>query len=158
MAAGSAVVWMRSWSGPVFTTSAPVVPAARSSAAFSISLELVHAPSASTVAAARTATSGARRGRAVTVVGSPREGRAGARRRRAARRACKDPGAPHASHARRGPPRRGRSDPALPGPDSKHAGQEGLRPFVPGGVEDLLGRPGLDDAALVHEHHPVGGP
>src|SRR5436190_1182742 len=33
------------------------------------------------------------------------------------------------------------------------AGQEGPGPFVLGGVEHLLGRPGLDDASVVHEDH-----
>src|SRR3954449_4499712 len=59
--------WTRSWSGLVLTTSADG-PAASFAAAFSMSLELVHAPSASDATAARAAASGARRVRGLTGV------------------------------------------------------------------------------------------
>jgi hypothetical protein len=66
MAAWFFSVWTRSWSGLVSTTSASGA-AASSAAALSISSELVHAPSASTEAAARAVTSGVRRVRTDTV-------------------------------------------------------------------------------------------
>src|SRR4051794_41825346 len=67
MASWFLFAWIRSWFGLVFTTSADG-PAASLAAAFSMSLELVHAPSASDATAARAAASGARRLRALTVV------------------------------------------------------------------------------------------
>src|SRR4051794_3942797 len=114
---------MRSCSGLVSTTSADG-PADSWAAVFSISLELVHAPSASAEAAAMaralTATRGPRRKRVITVVLSPRSGRA---------------------HGRAPPT--GGTGCAVRGSEggSEHAGQEGIRPLVLGVVEHLLGRP-----------------
>src|SRR4051794_20308030 len=126
-------VWMRSWSGLVSTTSAEG-PAASSAAAFSMSLELVHAPSASEATAARATPSGARRIRALTVVLSSGRARG------------------------RAPLTGGASAPSgVQGVGSENLGQEGLRALVPWGVEHLLGWALLDDAAGVHEHDLVGG-
>src|SRR3954470_1346609 len=136
MASWFAFVWTRSWSGLVLTTSADG-PADSSAAAFSMSLELVHALSASAVAAARTATRGPRRVRVITVVLFSSG--------RTHRRASLTGG-------------RGMRRPGIGVVGSEDAGQEGLRPFVLRGVEHLLGRAGLDDAAVVHEHDPVGHP
>src|SRR4051794_34081762 len=134
MASWFLFAWIRSWFGLVFTTSADG-PAASLAAAFSMSLELVHAPSASDATAARAAASGARRLRALTVVLSS----VGDARARATdgRRA----GAP--SERGMGP--------------SEDAGQEGAGPLVLRCVEHLFRGAALDDAAAVHEDHLVGG-
>src|SRR4051812_48842058 len=126
--------WIRSWSGLVFTTSADG-PAASFAAALSMSLELVHAPSASDDTAARATASGARRIRALTVVLSSGSGRGRAPLTGGAECAVRGTG----------------------GCGLQDAGQEGLRPFVTGGVEHLFGEALLDDPAGVHEDDLVGG-